>query len=490
VPDLDAKVLHKVLYRDIDMFARLVMPEYFSVPFGEFHKEIFEVWDSDEEFVLLIMPRGWGKTTLVQMLLLREGVYQRSKFPLLVSDTYDQAEEKLEALKSEYEENERITEFFGDQCNKKHWLKANFQINSGTVYKAKGAGQSMRGIKHKSQRPDMILVDDIENDEMVATYAQREKLHKWFHATLLPSAVRQGRRVRVVGTIVESASFLSTIMEQTAEQIKNGEKPTWKILRFGELGPDGESIWPAFRTTEAILKEKKLYQDANRLDIWMRERMSTITSDSGRLPAKHLRLLELSSDDLWALRMECHSVIVSHDPAISTNPKADRTAIVVIGFKGNDVILLAGHRQVGMPPDEQVMKALEFANYWKANAVVYEHVAFQQALKYSYERLKQNFQFIPEVVGYRVPPGSGKTLRIEHALRAPLLDERLLVAEDVYEYVHEEMSGFPNGKRDFLDTITQGINYQVENDIYDYQESFTDVTAQQYGNSSQGNWCP
>ena len=464
---LTSKDIHKVLIRDIDMFARVTMPDYFTTKFGDFHKEIFDVWDSDEEFVMLIMPRGFGKTTLVQMLMAREGLYGRSNFTLFISDTGDQAEEKLEALKEEFEVNDRIEALFGPQRNKKKWLKGNFKINAGCKYKCRGAGQSMRGVKDGPQRPDLIIVDDLENDEHVGTPQQREKLHKWFYAALLPTAVRHGRRIRLVGTIIEAESFITTIMEQTKEEIAKGLKPTWHILIYGILNDKNESIWPEFVSTENALAEKEMYKHANVLDIWYREKMSMIASDSGKLPPKLIRKISYANEiELRAAMNQCIAIVVSHDPAISDNPKADRAAITVVGFTGQAVIIFDGHREVGMPPDDQVMKALDYANKYYANVVVYEKVAFQAALKFSYARLRGRFAYSVDVDAYTVPRNKSKILRIEHAIRSILLAGDFYCVDHIYDIVYEEMASHPNGKRDFIDSIAQAIHYQVENDLY------------------------
>jgi len=464
---LNDRTIQKILFRDIDMFAKIILPTYFTVPFAPFHKEIFDVWDSDEQYVLLIMPRGFGKTSLVQMLMMREGIYGRSKFTLFVSDTYEQAEEKLEAIKEEFASNERIHELFGDQYQKSKWTKGNFTITNGCTYKCRGTGQSMRGVREKEKRPDLIICDDLENDELVGTPAQREKLHKWFYATLLPTAVRRGRRVRVVGTIIEAQSFLTTLIEQNKAEMEAGLKPRWKVLIYGELDEYEKSIWEEFKSTEQILDEKLEYQYANRLDVWYRERMSQIVMEDGALPPKMLKKLTFrNNQELMDDMDKCTAVVVSHDPAISDDPRADRAAIAVVGFQDEKVIIYDGHRQIGMEPDEQVDKALDFGNKYRANAIVYEKVAFQAALKFNYERLKTRYMFPPVVEPFPVPRSKNKTLRIKHALRALLLDGNLYVCDKLYPIVHEELTTFPNGKRDFLDSITQAILYQVENNLF------------------------
>ena len=43
-----------------------------------------------------------------------------------------------------------------------------------------GSGKKIRGRKHRNWRPDLLILDDIENDENVRTPEQRAKLDSWF----------------------------------------------------------------------------------------------------------------------------------------------------------------------------------------------------------------------------------------------------------------------------------------------------------------------
>lgn len=43
-----------------------------------------------------------------------------------------------------------------------------------------GSGKKVRGRRHRNWRPDLIVLDDIENDENVNTPEQRRKLKNWF----------------------------------------------------------------------------------------------------------------------------------------------------------------------------------------------------------------------------------------------------------------------------------------------------------------------
>lgn len=48
-----------------------------------------------------------------------------------------------------------------------------------------GRQQSLRGIKYHSVRPDLIIIDDLENDENVETKGQRVKLYNWLTKVLM-----------------------------------------------------------------------------------------------------------------------------------------------------------------------------------------------------------------------------------------------------------------------------------------------------------------
>lgn len=49
----------------------------------------------------------------------------------------------------------------------------------------KGAEQKIRGLKWNNKRPDLIICDDLENDEIVLNKERRAKFKRWFYALCL-----------------------------------------------------------------------------------------------------------------------------------------------------------------------------------------------------------------------------------------------------------------------------------------------------------------
>lgn len=48
-----------------------------------------------------------------------------------------------------------------------------------------GSGKKLRGLRHGPYRPDLVVLDDIENDEAVRNPEQRDKLEGWLKKTVL-----------------------------------------------------------------------------------------------------------------------------------------------------------------------------------------------------------------------------------------------------------------------------------------------------------------
>ena len=126
----------------------------------------------------------------------------------------------------------------GDYKKKSVKRKASDIVTLGGIkLTAKGAGQSLRGARHGNQRPSLIIVDDLENDKLVETEAQRGKLKNWFLKSLsnLPGA--SGAQIIVIGTILHKKSLLNWLL--------GPEGPKTYVTRlYRAIKEDGTALWP------------------------------------------------------------------------------------------------------------------------------------------------------------------------------------------------------------------------------------------------------
>ena len=186
---------------------------------------------------------------------------------VLVSDTESQASLFLGAFKQQLQDNQELIDLFGLEKTKDG--KALFikdtetdiivQFQGGKQFRiiAKGAEQKLRGLLWNGSRPDIILGDDMENDELVLNKERREKMRRWFYGALLPCLSPSGV-IRLVGTVLHMDSLLERLMpeNQLLGNRRNSLKwdalktwtdyPTpWKSIRYKAHNADySEILWP------------------------------------------------------------------------------------------------------------------------------------------------------------------------------------------------------------------------------------------------------
>ena len=239
---LDAKVVN-------GMTLGLLASKYDNPkPIPPFHKEMWELCTSDTKKVAIAAPRGHAKSTAItHAYVLAEMLSKHKSFCLLVSDTEGQASEFLGDIRAELEENEALQQIFGV----KMLLKATETnliclMEGGHKFRiqAKGSEQKVRGIKWRGKRPDLIVGDDLENDEIVMNPERREKFRKWFMKALIPCG-SDTCSIRIVGTILHLDSMLQRLLEDK----------TWKHLFYeAEDGQFKNPLWPE-QYPEGRLKE-------------------------------------------------------------------------------------------------------------------------------------------------------------------------------------------------------------------------------------------
>ena len=92
------------------------------------------------------------------------------KFAVIVSDTEGQSVQFLGDIANELETNDGLREAFGvKKFLKRAETDVIVMMDDGWRFRiiAKGSEQKVRGLKWRNKRPDLIICDDLENDEIV-----------------------------------------------------------------------------------------------------------------------------------------------------------------------------------------------------------------------------------------------------------------------------------------------------------------------------------
>ena len=312
---------------NIHLFGWFVARPYFPLETPLFHKEILDlISDKNNRRIGVIAPRGHAKSTTVDMTYpMWAGCFEQEEFIVIISDTYTQAAEFINALKDEFEHNPKIKWLFGDMKGD-DWQDGEFVLSNGIKYAAKGSGMKIRGIRHRHTRPTLMIFDDIENDENIKSAEQRQKLYHWFTKAAIPALARGGRAV-VIGTILHFDSLVNKVMKQQ-DVFKSWQTRVFYAITTEEDGTE-RALWSEHRSLEKLRAMRddpsdqdfigsitfaQEYQhkpfseeDAIIQPDWIKE------CEPSQVPDKHTRLAR----------------VLTIDPAASERQTADFTAMIV-----------------------------------------------------------------------------------------------------------------------------------------------------------------
>lgn len=360
------------------VLAKAMYPERFSLPFAPaIHDPIFEAIDDPTiQKLLIIAPRGSGKSSIVDLALpTRHLLYNISQFPVLVSASQTSAIMQTENLKRELVANPYIKQWFPPVRTKQTetFSKEQWEVNNslGSLVLPRGAGQQVRGLIHRHSRPDLIIVDDLEDSELVLNEENRKKLKKWFVGDLCNciDVAKDNWKIIVIGTILHEDCLLSSLAD-------SGE---WHTVTLDIMTDEGKSNWPEKITDEKL---QKALDDARNIGelttFYMEHRSSIIPGEDATFHPNYFKYYEEPIDP----KINIENIVLV-DPAKSISPKADDTAIVGVGIDTDSgMIYVRDVVSRRMYPDETINEMLDMAERLGARAIGVEVNSLNEYITY------------------------------------------------------------------------------------------------------------
>ena len=377
---------------------------------------------SNKARILIIAPRGFAKSTLCSVFLpLWLSIFGKKKDIFLVSATISLAKEHLRKIRNELENNEKIIEDFGELKSDK-WTEDHLVLSNGTQIRAKGRGFQIRGF-----RPDAIICDDLEDEEVLYSKEQRDKLETWFFRTLLP-ALKPHQHLVYIGTKLHQFSLIS----------KLEEKPEFDKQKYKAITEDKsiwEDLWP-LETLKALRSELGIYA------FEAEYQNNPLSLQEQPIKPHYLENVIMQGKK----EVRCLAI----DPAISEKESADFRSIVCMertefGFKE----IFSEKGRWGL--DEFVERIINQYEKLQPDRVLLEEIAFQKVLRQIIlEKSRKKKLFIP-ISTAELGTGDNKRPRdkMSRLLSISHLFEQRLV-EIVNPELKEELLAFPFGDYDDL----------------------------------------
>lgn len=258
---------------DMEFFGRAYFPHYFSKPSPEFHRELDAIWQqgvlkgrypltaADTKMIsrlpgtrrAVAAPRGHAKSTnLTFKGTMHSTLYGYKHYPIIISDSSEQAEGFLDNIRVEFEENTAILEDFGVLAGSV-WRSNVLLTKTNIKIEAIGSGKKIRGRKHRNWRPDLIILDDVENDENVRTPEQRKKLKDWFD-----------KAVSKCGDDYTDIVYIGTLLHYDSLLAKTLANPAYRSIKYKAVirFSQADDLWQQWETIFTDLSNDDREADA------------------------------------------------------------------------------------------------------------------------------------------------------------------------------------------------------------------------------------
>lgn len=434
----------------------------------DFHRELWEYCCSEKPLVAIAAPRGHAKSTAVSLsYVLAAALFRNRTFILMISDTYDQAREFLGDIKKELQSNENLIGLFGiKKFVRDTEADIIVQMDDGYQFRilAKGSEQKVRGLKWNHMRPDLIVCDDIENDEVVMNQDRREKFRNWVLKALLPCRSRNGI-VRIVGTILHLDSFLARICPEDGGKhtIRQGLKLVSKnprtmfhsVVYAAHLGGNPNEIkgpetvlWPQRFDKAYFLDKYNTAVELGHPEGYAQEYLNRPLDDS----YTHFRrsdFVAITDAEKTAIKDKSKPLVYycGVDLAISEKERADWSVFHVVGIDSAGVLYHVNTIRERMDGRQIVDTITRLQLHYNLEWIAIEQDKIGKAIGPFLREAAIQRGIFPTI--YPIVPSADKPTRIRSIqARMRMQSVRFDKDADYYHTLEQEFLQFPRGRHD------------------------------------------
>lgn len=407
-------------------------------PTPEFHREIWEDFCGDHRFVAHAAPRGHAKSTgVTHTCTLALVLFRIRDFGVIVSDTEGQASKFLKDIATELEENEDIKRDFaikGFIKNTETEIEVEFLDGERFCIIAKGSEQKVRGLKWRNKRPNFVVGDDLENDEIVLNPQRRNKFKEWFLNALLPCGSKNCI-FRIVGTILHFDSLLQNLLEDK-------EWMSRKFKAHAAFDDFTDLLWPDNYDEQHYRSVRQKFINQGKPEGYSQEYLNEPFSEQASF-FRRADLVDYKPSDYDADKTFYCAV----DLAVSQKETADRTVFMVAGVNTHGMVFIEDVVKGRFDPLEVIDIFFQIVDKYSPAMFFVESGAIQKSIGpfLNEEQVKRN-KFLSMKL---VTPAKDKQTRARSiAGRMKAGGVKFDKNSDWYPELEQELLQFPRGKHD------------------------------------------
>ena len=388
--------------KEIERWIAACWPGMRLASFGERH---FNLWNWVEGVGVRerplpfvgIWPRGSGKSTTAELATVRLGAEQKRFYTWYVSGTQALADLHVESIAALIESKD-FARFYpkmaerqvGKFGNIRGWRRNRLRCANGFTIDARGLDVAARGSKVEEQRPDLIILDDL--DEIGDSIDITNKKIRTITSSVLPAGSSDLAILAIQNLIIKNGFFGRMVnggADYLNDRILDGPHKAIEDLQVSFEGSryqisGGRATWEG-----QSLAVCQTQIDSWGLTAFLSESQHEINEDDslfGHIQFQHVQFEELP---------DFYRVICVVDPAVTSTDKSDSHGINIAGVDEDGVVYHLFSWEGITSPEDSLRRAIEASLQYGADTVyvetnqggdswryIYGHVAEEMGIPY------------------------------------------------------------------------------------------------------------
>lgn len=442
---------------DGEFFIEFFLHDELTSPVPFFHSG--EIWplltNTALQRVLLAIPRDHAKTTLAKLAVVWYFLFTNHRFCAYVANTNSRAKDACRDIVgflkcSNFENTYGKIRMIKESETESIWI---FEIPmpggriKKCILRAIGGNQSMRGINVDNQRPDIAVVDDLEDDDNTSNANLQSKLDKWVFGAFLKALARRKKLI-----------WLGNMLQKTSLLARLAKNPKWNPVVFGALVKDAVTgaltpLWPARWSLEELIEDFREYKELGLVETWMCEMMNMPGHGVNGFTSEQVYFMPPPGPD------EILAAWLILDPAFGENANNDDSSITVHVLPKDGPPMVVEHRTGKMREEEIFESMFELALKWNAWVWGIEAIAAQRVLIPFFQLLlagklmNHQVEMVPLMAGR----GDPKVARIK-AWVALMVQKEYAVYEGAIEIL-TQLLNYSMKKKSNIDDLIDSCSY-------------------------------
>lgn len=357
-------------------FREEFIPSDDDVKPARFHEEWSEILLRGHGHFAIEAFRESAKTQIV----IRANLLHALTFPqshrsylVIICATQTTASKKLQEVSREFFANADMCSLVSEvKDNSGLALEVHYHGGQAVRLEAYGKGAAVRGLSWGAKRPDLVIIDDPQDEEDARSETVTANDWDWFLSDVY--FLGQSTRIFMIGNNLGERC----IMEQV---IANADKLHFTAQRIPILDKEGRSAWPSKWSVYAIEKERQEWEYVGKTDLWYRNKMcECISPDSQKFKKSYFKYYDVQPD------LSTLNIYTTVDLAISQKVNADYSAIVTVGVNSAGHWFILDVEYGRYDPTTTIDAIFSAVQKWRPLAVGIEVVAYQAALQHFLEK--------------------------------------------------------------------------------------------------------